>query len=90
MPRLETVVDYEAWRKGYMPPSEHILIDELAYRGARVIHGSDWGNLAIWVVMRGTIPSRKVRKAIRELVHMSLEDADALPASPYEYDSIWC
>jgi hypothetical protein len=90
MPRPETVVDYEAWRKGYMPPSEHVLIDQLAYRGARVIHGSDWGKFAIWVVMRGTIPNSKVRKAIWEMVHLALEDADNHHAPPYEYDSAWC
>lgn len=30
------VVDYTAWNRGYMPPSEHVLIDALAFRGAKV------------------------------------------------------
>ena len=46
-------VDYEAWRNGYMPPSEHILIDQLAYRGAKVIMSMDYGDKgAAWLVMR--------------------------------------
>lgn len=44
MVRPETVVDYDAWKRGYMPPSEHVLIDQLAYRGARVVMGSDFGD----------------------------------------------
>jgi hypothetical protein len=34
---VPSVVDYDAWRKGYMPPSEHILIDKLAYRGDVIV-----------------------------------------------------
>jgi len=73
--RPETVVDYDAWKRGYMPPSEHVLIDQLAYRGARVIHGSDLGESgAVWVVIRGKIPNRHVRKLMRELMCMVFED----------------
>ena len=49
-----SVVDYEAWNKGYMPPSEHRLIDALSYRGASVKasaslkEGSGW-----WFVVQG-------------------------------------
>lgn len=74
------VVDYAAWNKGYMPPSEHILIDQLAYRGARVIHGCDLGDHgACWVVVRGKIPNRMVRKLMRELMDMVFEDEPQKP-----------
>lgn len=84
-----TVVDYDSWNKGYLPPSEHVLIDQLSYRGARVIMGSDWGNIAVWVVMRGTHPSARVRKAVREMVYMALDDHDG-PPEPYEYETPEC
>lgn len=48
------VVDYDAWQRGYMPPNEHVLIDALAYRGARVVasshivRGNGW-----WLVVQG-------------------------------------
>jgi hypothetical protein len=29
-------VNYKAWQEGYMPPSEHLLIDALSFRGAKV------------------------------------------------------
>ncbi|GIK47973.1 MAG: hypothetical protein BroJett013_06700 [Alphaproteobacteria bacterium] len=50
------VVDYNAWQRGYMPPSEHILIDALAFRGAKVRasthlrEGHGW-----WIVTQGDV-----------------------------------
>lgn len=86
---VQTVVDYDSWNKGYMPPSEHILIDQLSYRGARVVLGCDWGDLAMWVVIRGPTPNRAVRRAMREMVVMALENAST-QAEPYEYETPWC
>lgn len=63
-----SVVDYEAWRKGYLPPSEHILIDALSYREAKVLTGCDWGDFAFWIVVRGKRPRREVMKKIHELL----------------------
>lgn len=89
MARPETVVDYDAWKKGYTPPSEHQLIDQLAYRGARVVLASDWGERgAFWVVMRGVHPTRLVRKAMRDMMELMFEDDE--PTAPYEYESPWC
>jgi hypothetical protein len=73
---INSVVDYEAWQKGYMPPSEHILIDQLSYRGAKVILGSDWGEFAIWVVTRGKTPNRAIREKMREMVELAMNAAD--------------
>jgi hypothetical protein len=68
---IESVVDYGAWRKGYMPPTEHILIDQLAYRGARVITMSDWGDRgAVWIVVRGKTLSAATRKQLHALIDM--------------------
>ena len=75
MARPETVVDYDAWKRGYMPPSEHVLIDQLAYRGAKVIMGSDFGDHgAIWVVTRDLNSLQpSLRKALREIINDTLD-----------------
>lgn len=71
-------VDYAAWEKGYMPPSEHVLIDALAYRGAKVILGSDHGEAgAYWLVVRGKRPSREHMRKIMELLMASMDDEPA-------------
>ena len=90
MANPETVVDYAAWKRGYTPPSEHVLIDQLAYRGARVVLASDWGekSIAFWVVMRGGRPSAAVRKAMRNMMELVFEDDE--PKTPYEYDTADC
>lgn len=70
----QSVVDYEAWKRGYMPPSEHVLIDQLAYRGARVVLGSDWGDGgAFWVVTRNLKLTPKIRKAMHELMDLAFD-----------------
>lgn len=75
MSAVQSVVDYDAWRKGYMPPSEHILIDQLSHRGAKVICASDHGDMAFWLVWRGDRPSRKVRKLMMEMMNIVLDAA---------------
>lgn len=79
-------VDYEAMRKGYSPPSEHILIDQLQFRGARVICGSDMGETAYWLVMRGKPVRGKRALAIMKLIEDSLDamadEETALAAEP--------
>lgn len=47
------VVDYDAWRRGYMPPSEHVLIDKLAHRGARVKFSAHVTDTEWWIVSNG-------------------------------------
>lgn len=71
-----SVVDYEAWERGYMPPSEHVLIDQLAHRGARVITMSDWGDYGFWIVMRGKPTCNAERKYIRDIVALAFKDED--------------
>ena len=72
-------VDYDAWERGYMPPSEHILIDQLAYRGARVIMSNDWGKEgAWWFVVRGAL-SQKARLAICKYIMETAEFAEPEP-----------
>lgn len=76
----QSVVDYDAWNRGYTPPSEHVLIDQLAYRGARVACMSDWGSDgAFWVVMRGKTPSPAVRKSMRQMCELIFEDEKCSP-----------
>lgn len=69
MGRPETVVDYDAWKRGYMPPSEHVLIDQLAYRGATVNTSSDLGDCAFWIVTRGFRPHGEKMFKIHEILH---------------------
>lgn len=74
-PPILTVVDYNSWDKGYMPPTEHVLIDALSHRGAKVILGSDHGAAgAFWLVVRGKRPSRGRMRKIMELLLDDLED----------------
>lgn len=82
MANPETVVDYAAWKRGYMPPSEHVLIDQLAYRGARVVLGSDWGSFGMWIVVRGKTPSREIRRKLMEMIDMALEDSEQHDGQP--------
>lgn len=78
-----SVVDYDAWEKGYMPPSEHILIDKLSYRGARVVL-STWlgGDGQVWVVLEGKPLTNKQRKILRDMVALFLGDEDETPQTP--------
>lgn len=65
-----SVVDYEAWRKGYQPPGEHVLIDALSYRGAEVVASSGPGGW--WLVMNGKT-NRKKLAAICKQIHLMME-----------------
>lgn len=46
-------IDYEAWNRGYSPPSEHLLIHELTYNDARVIGKSGFEENEYWLVSKG-------------------------------------
>lgn len=71
----ESVVDYDAWRKGYMPPSEHFLIHELSYGNAKIIMSSDWGASGFWLVTRGGKNlKRKQRLVLFEMLHTIHDD----------------
>lgn len=75
---LASVVDYRAWERGYMPPSEHILIDELSYRGAKVLMSSTSSERGYWLVTKGYEKSAELRKIARVLAAQiaSLEEAE--------------
>lgn len=78
-----SVVDYAAWDKGYMPPSEHILIDKLAYRGARVQLSTPISREhQIWVVIDGPPLNNKQRKQLREMVNLWFEDEPEPESAP--------
>ena len=77
-----TVVDYEAWKRGYMPPSEHVLIDQLSYRGATVNQSSDWGEYAFWIVTRGFRPTgEKALKIYEMMCDLVKEEIEAKKAA---------
>lgn len=64
-----SVVDYVAWEKGYMPPSEHILIDKLSYRGAKVIMSFSVSRKEqVWIVLEGAPLTDKKRKFMLEIM----------------------
>lgn len=66
-------VDYDAWERGYMPPSEHVLIDALAYRGARVVMSTQVNDFGVWLVVRGGTVPKEARKVLMEAIHSTLE-----------------
>jgi hypothetical protein len=58
-----------------MPPSEHVLIDKLAFRGARVQLSTPIGREhQIWVVIEGPPLTNKQRKMLRDMVNLWFED----------------
>lgn len=78
-------VDYDAWRNGYMPPSEHVLIDQLAYRGARVIQSSESGKPdgpAYWLVVRGKANPKKIGIALMQLMEAWEDEELAVEPEP--------
>lgn len=88
-PPVLSVVDYAAWEKGYLPPSEHILIDKLAYRGARVVL-STWlgGDGQLWVVLEGKPLTNRQRKLLREMITLWFDDEEeAKPTEASNSDS---
>ena len=78
---VESVVDYKAWEKGYMPPSEHVLIDALSYRGAQVILSSSSQDSGYWLVVKGPpkFRGRRLRAMMQqiEIILAEIEDEDA-------------
>lgn len=75
-----SVVDYEAWQKGYTPPSEHVLIDQLAYRGARVVLSCDYGGTAYWLVLRGSNTRGKLMLSAMRAIEAAVETLGDEPA----------
>lgn len=71
--RVLSPVDYGAWNKGYTPPTEHIVIDELQFRGARVVFGSNLGETAYWLVVRGPGPRGRQALAIMQLIEDTID-----------------
>ena len=82
--RIATVVDYDAWKRGYMPPSEHVLIDQLAYRGATVNTATDLGDYAFWIVTRGFRPHGDKMMKVYELLHEIVMDEIELKRAEIE------
>lgn len=82
-------VDYEAWGKGYMPPSAHVLIDKLSYRGARVVMsvqaGTDDGP-SWWLVVQGKTTPKMGLQIARLLNEWEVEE-EAARVSPNPAES---
>lgn len=76
LPPVLSPVDYDAWNRGYMPPTEHVLIDALTYRGARVVSSSAGHGYGFWLVIQGTIPREKL-VALSKRIHLEIEDLRA-------------
>ena len=77
-----SVVDYAAWKKGYMPPGEHVLIDQLAYRGAKVKFSSHVTDTEWWIVANGAFGVDEAEAIIETLklyVEFSRRDREDLP-----------
>ena len=68
-------VDYDAWERGYMPPSEHVLIDALVYRGARVKCSATGTKRGWWLVVQGEF-DRATLVAASKSLHQTLEELD--------------
>lgn len=81
-PPVLSVVDYDAWGRGYLPPSEHILIDKLSYRGARVLcSASTSGDNEWWFVVKGEL-TPAARRAASKTLHMQMEFLDEVEPRP--------
>ena len=79
-----SVVDYEAWNRGYMPPTEHALIDALSYRGAKVITASSWETGGFWFVVQGKPLTKAQRTTVRKMMDLWYEvedDEEPIPES---------
>lgn len=80
MNQVISPVDYDAWNKGYMPPTEHILIHKLQFERTKVVLSTMVSrDNQMWVVIEGPPLSRNARKAIRSLVAFWFED-EAIPS----------
>lgn len=72
-----SIVDYAAWRKGYLPPSEHVLIHELSYEGARVVMSSSGRVGGWWLVVRGGTLNRRQAISARRALEDYVSDEEA-------------
>lgn len=82
--KTATVVDYEAWKKGYMPPGEHILIHELSYEGARIVSSTAGSGFSWWLVVKGDFKPKRFR-AVQRMLHeqmMLLEENEDAAINP--------
>lgn len=71
-------VNYDAWfREGYLPTSEHFLIDRLQH-GAKVIASTSGGDDGIWLVVQGEM-SRKKLSALSKWFHLQLKVIEEEP-----------
>lgn len=81
-------VDYEAWRNGYTPPTEHVLIHHLSVGDVKVVASSACGGDGWWLVVKGgKTLSRGQRKAMLHLFEIMEEieaEEVAKPAEPSE------
>jgi len=82
-----SVVDYAAWEKGYMPPSEHVLIDKLAYRGAKVVMSFSVGSKEqVWIVFEGVKLTSAKRKLMLKIMGLWFDaDEEDDPKPPQRY-----
>lgn len=67
-------VNYRAWRDGYLPPTEHILIHNLIYEDARVLMSTGADAFSFWVVARGKLPTGASAKIFVKMIESQLED----------------
>lgn len=80
-------VDYEAWRNGYMPPTEHVLIHKLSVGEVKVIAMSDYGKDAggWWLVVKGgkrlTAAQRKAMRYLMETMEEIEADEDMVAST---------
>ena len=66
-----SVVDYQAWSNGYMPPSEHALIHSLQFEGAKVVSSMGLDNVQWWFVTGdGGVDKKTLRTCIASLTSM--------------------
>src|SRR6478609_2616232 len=79
--RVLSPVDYNAMARVYCPPSEHGLIDQLQFRGAKVVFSSAVFGTKYWLVMNGKPVVGKRALAIMAAIEdtillMAEEDAE--------------
>lgn len=83
-PPVLSPVDYDAWNRGYMPPTEHVLIDALSFRGAKVVTMSSGADGSIYVVTQGKPLDKHTRAVLRQLLEVFEEAPAPTPAAPAE------
>lgn len=88
MPPTLSVVDYDAWNKGYMPPSNHILIHKLSYEDAKVVISTSVSREhQMWIVIEGPPLTKAARKMLREVIKIWFDDEpEQIEAKPSEDD----